>query len=136
MVNAALAGVTTMVAVLPTATLAVTDAAVDAAPALIVTEHQLRKFMTVSVAVAAGGAPVSTFVPWSGVPASGTEESFCTTGAGVEVLSLHAPAAIVAKAAATHPTPSRARRFIVLIRGLLTRSAPNMAAGFARPTAA
>lgn len=74
-----------MVAVLPTATLAVTDAAVDAAPALIVTEHQLRKFMTVSVAVAAGGPPVSTFVPWSGVPASGTEESFCTTGAGVSM---------------------------------------------------
>jgi hypothetical protein len=38
-VKAELAGVTTIVAVLPVATDAVTDAAVDAAPPLIVTEH-------------------------------------------------------------------------------------------------
>jgi hypothetical protein len=47
--NAELAGFATMVAVLPDATWAVTDAPVEAAPLLMVTEHQLRKFMTVSV---------------------------------------------------------------------------------------
>ena len=49
--KALLAGVTTIVAVLPTATEAVTVAPVEAVPPLIVTEHQSRKFMTVSVAV-------------------------------------------------------------------------------------
>jgi hypothetical protein len=48
----ALAGVATIVTTLPGATEAVSVAAVDAAPPLIATEHQLRKFMTVSV-----GAP-------------------------------------------------------------------------------
>jgi hypothetical protein len=65
--NALLAGVATMVAVLPEATEAVTDAPVDAVPPLIVTEHQLRKFLTVRVTLppppsdppSAGGAPVS-----------------------------------------------------------------------------
>ncbi len=49
--NEALAGVATMVAVLPTGTDAVTVVPVDAVPPLIVTEHQSRKFMTVSVAL-------------------------------------------------------------------------------------
>lgn len=41
----------TIVATLPSVTLAVTDAAVDGEPPLMVTEHQLRKFITVSVGV-------------------------------------------------------------------------------------
>jgi hypothetical protein len=46
-----LAGVATIVALVPAATEAVTVAAVEADPPLISTEHQLRKFFTVSVAV-------------------------------------------------------------------------------------
>ena len=49
--NEALAGMATMVAVLPMGTDAVTVVPVDAVPPLIVTEHQSRKFMTVSVAL-------------------------------------------------------------------------------------
>ena len=48
--NEELAGVTTIVAIAPVGTDAVTDAAVEAVPPLTVTEHQLRKFITVSVA--------------------------------------------------------------------------------------
>jgi hypothetical protein len=44
-----LAGVATIVATLPGVTGAVTIAPVDAAPSLTATEHQLRKFITVSV---------------------------------------------------------------------------------------
>jgi phosphoribosylcarboxyaminoimidazole (NCAIR) mutase len=44
-----LAGVATIVAMLPGMTDALTVAPVDGAPPLISTEHQLRKFITVSV---------------------------------------------------------------------------------------
>jgi hypothetical protein len=47
--NEPLAGFATMVAVLPGATDAVTVAPVDAMPPLMLTEHQLMKFLTVSV---------------------------------------------------------------------------------------
>ena len=43
------AGVATIVTMLPAVTEAVTVASVDAVPPLIWTEHQLRKFFTVSV---------------------------------------------------------------------------------------
>jgi hypothetical protein len=44
-----LAGVATTVATLPGVTVAATVSAVDAAPPLIATEHQPRKFIAVSV---------------------------------------------------------------------------------------
>ena len=47
--NAALAGIATIVAVVPAPTVAVCVVFVDAVPPLIVTEHQLKKFMTVRV---------------------------------------------------------------------------------------
>ena len=61
-----LAGVTTIIALAPVGTDAVTDAAVEAVPPLTVTEHQLRKFITVRVACPPpvfGGAPLSGIVP-------------------------------------------------------------------------
>ena len=46
------AGVATIVAISPGVTEAMTTASVDAVPPLMSTEHQLRKFFTVSVAPA------------------------------------------------------------------------------------
>jgi hypothetical protein len=94
-VKAELAGVTTTVAVLPLATDAVTVGAVDAASPLIVTEHQLRKFRTVSA--------TSVLVPASGTTlgASATAASTGPAGAGdsgAELL-LHATAPVIASAA-------------------------------------
>lgn len=53
-------GVATMVAVLPGATVAVIMASVDAGPPLIVTEHQVRKFSTVSVTPLPPSPPSAT----------------------------------------------------------------------------
>ena len=50
------AGVATIVTMLAGVTEAVTVASVDAVPPLISTEHQLRKFFTVSVPGLEGGA--------------------------------------------------------------------------------
>jgi hypothetical protein len=58
--NEALAGVATIVAVLPGATEAVSGVMVEAVAPLMLTEHQFKKFATVSV----------TFPPPSAVPAS------------------------------------------------------------------
>jgi hypothetical protein len=58
--------VATIVATVPEATEAVTVASVEAVPLLISTEHQLRKFCTVSVAVP---PPIVGF--GVGVPATG-----------------------------------------------------------------
>jgi hypothetical protein len=106
-VKAELAGVTTIVAVLPVATDAVTDGAVDAAPPSIVTEHQLRKFRTWSV--------TSPFVPASGaLGASNTAASTGAAGAGAsgDELLLHAAAPAIASAAML-PMPLHPIRFIV-----------------------
>ncbi len=108
-VKAELDGVTTIVAVVPVATDAVTDAAVEAAPPLIVTEHQLRKFRTWSV--------TSPFVPSSGaLGASNTAASTGAAGAavlrGMELELLHATAPAIASAAML-PMPLHPIRFIV-----------------------
>jgi hypothetical protein len=58
-----LAGVATIVALVPAAMEAVTVAAVDADPPLISTEHQLRKFFTVIVAVRPPGVGFGVGVP-------------------------------------------------------------------------
>jgi hypothetical protein len=106
-VKAGLDGVTTIVAVLPVATDAVTDAAVDAVPPLIVTEHQLRKFRTWSV--------TSPFVPSSGaLGASNTAASAGAAGAagaGAELLLQAAVPAIAT--AAMLPMPLHPNRFIM-----------------------
>jgi hypothetical protein len=75
--NEELAGVATMVAVLPTATDEVTDAPVDAVPPLMVTEHHERKFITVSVTlplppslVAPSATPASVPPSTGGAPVS------------------------------------------------------------------
>ena len=90
----ALAGIATMVAVAPTATDASMDGPVDAAPPLIVTEHQLRKFMTVSVAIPAGDPPSA------GVTAIEGDEVLHATAAATARMPMLAISA-------------RARRFIV-----------------------
>jgi hypothetical protein len=61
-------GVATIVAIAPAATEAVTVAAVDADPPLISTEHQLRKFFTVSVAVSPPVMGLGMGVPATGDP--------------------------------------------------------------------
>jgi hypothetical protein len=109
-VKAELAGVTTIVAVLPVATDAVTDAAVDAAPPSIVTEHQLRKFRTWSVTsrfVLASGALGASNTAAS----TGAAGAAGAAGAGDELL-LHATAPAIASAAML-PIPLHPIRFIV-----------------------
>jgi hypothetical protein len=64
--NALLAGVTTIVAVLPGATAAVTVSMVEAVPPLMLTEHQKSKFLTVSVTL----PPPPSEVPASPAPPS------------------------------------------------------------------
>jgi len=103
-VKAELAGVTTIVAVLPVATDAVTDAAVDAVPPLIVTEHQLRKFRTWSVTwllVPSSGALGASNTAASTVAVGAVGVGAVAVGAAVagDELLLHATAPAVASAA-------------------------------------
>jgi hypothetical protein len=60
--------VATIVATVPAATEAVTVASVDADPPLISTEHQLRKFSTVRVAVPPLVVGLGVAVPATGDP--------------------------------------------------------------------
>jgi hypothetical protein len=106
--NAALAGIATMVAVLPGATDAVTVAPVDAVPPLIVTEHQLKKFITVSVTSLLLDPPLELLLPVA--VSADASDGVVIGGEGL----LHATAP--ARANATVPaTPSQFIRFIVLI---------------------
>ncbi|MGA3120701.1 MAG: hypothetical protein ABSF69_08020 [Polyangiaceae bacterium] len=63
-----LAGVATIVATVLAATDAVTVASVDAEPPLIATEHQLRKFSTVTIVVPSLVAGLEVVVPAAGDP--------------------------------------------------------------------
>jgi hypothetical protein len=70
--NEALAGIATMVAVLPGATEAITLSMVEAAPPLMLTEHQKSKFLTVRVTLPPppSGVPASPAPPSAVVPES------------------------------------------------------------------
>jgi hypothetical protein len=134
--------VATMVAVLPTGTDAVIVPSADAVPPLIVTEHQVSKFLTVSVALAplsdgpasdplsAGGAPVSPLddpleLPLELLLLEPPPELLVDTPLELpppsspdvvdgDELLLHATAPAIASAAIL-PTPSQSVRFIVFI---------------------
>ncbi len=100
--NALLAGLATIEATLPGVTEAVTVALVDPAAPLTLTEHQLRKFFTVSVTCVGGGAlepphpiPIQLTAMIDAIPRTRCLENF---GAGFSVcdmrnlpLSLSAP---------------------------------------------
>lgn len=97
-VKAALAGLATRTAVLPASRAISIDAAVDAALPLIDTEHQPRKFITVSVA--------------------GVAEDALPSGGGEDVGDEAPHATAAAVKAAKAQTPARACRLIVSMRHL------------------
>jgi hypothetical protein len=108
--KAELAGVATIVAVLPAATDAVTLEPVDALPPLIVTEHQLKKFITVRV-TSPPPPPSPAVAAWASVPPS---VLVVDEGYDDPELLLHATAPAIANAPML-PTPSLSHRFIVVI---------------------